>query len=116
MTVTPGISAQEYHLRRSRLAASLPTNGIAILASSDVKYRSGSVFYEWCQDRDFLYLTGFDEPEALAVIIKNGDGDGYTFHLHVRPKDQKAEQWDGARSGIDAARDVWNADEVRATT
>lgn len=36
----------------------------------------------------------------------------YTFHLYVRPKDDKAELWDGARSGIQAAQDVFNADEA----
>jgi hypothetical protein len=34
------------------------------------------------------------------------------FHLFVRPKDEKAELWEGARSGIQAALDVFNADEV----
>ena len=58
MTVTPGISAQEYAQRRSRLAAKLPHDGIAILAAADVKYRSGAVFYEFHQDPNFLYLTG----------------------------------------------------------
>lgn len=37
----------------------------------------------------------------------------YTFHLFVRPKDERAEQWDGARSGVQAAQDVFNADEAR---
>jgi len=36
----------------------------------------------------------------------------YTFHLFVRPKDEKAELWDGARSGVQAAQDVFNADEA----
>ena len=34
------------------------------------------------------------------------------FHLFMRPKDEKAELWEGARSGIQAALDVFNADEV----
>jgi intermediate cleaving peptidase 55 len=109
--VTPGITAQEYADRRSRLAASLPNNGIAILASSNTKYRSGAVFYEFHQEPNFFYLTGFNEPEAVAVIQKVGSTD-YNFHLFVRPKDPKAEQWDGARSGERAVLDVWNADEV----
>jgi hypothetical protein len=46
-------------------------------------------------------------------FAEKGDSDvEYTFHLFVRPKDIKAEQWDGARSGIQAALDVFNADEV----
>lgn len=85
--VTPGISALEYAQRRSKLAKTLPRNSIALLAASDLKYRSGAVFYEFHQDPDFLYLTGechlsevtrtvkltrvgtgFKEQEAVAVI------------------------------------------------
>lgn len=110
--VTPGISAQEYSDRRARLAKSLPDGGIAILSAADVKYRSGSVFYEFHQDSDFFYLTGFNEPEAVAVIEKAGSDGEYVFHLFVRPKDASAEQWEGTRSGEQAAIDVFNADEV----
>ncbi|KAI9772374.1 MAG: hypothetical protein M1835_006278 [Candelina submexicana] len=116
--VTPGISAVEYALRRSKLAARLPNNAIAIIAASDTKYRSGAVFYEFHQHPDFFYLTGFNEPEALAIIQKTGDdstspsGGEHIFHLFVRPKDSKAEQWEGARSGMQAAQDVFNADQV----
>ncbi|KAH0360822.1 peptidase M24, partial [Aureobasidium melanogenum] len=110
--LTPGISALEYHQRRANLAKALPKNSIAVLASSDIKYRSGAVFYEFHQEPNFFYLTGFNEPEALAVIEKGDSDVEYTFHLFVRPKDIKAEQWDGARSGIQAALDVFNADEA----
>ncbi|ETI27739.1 hypothetical protein G647_00188 [Cladophialophora carrionii CBS 160.54] len=110
--LTPGISAQEYADRRTKLAAKLPDKAIAIVAASDIQFRSGSVFYEFHQDPDFLYLTGFNEPEALAVIGKDATGTDHTFHLFVREKDPKAEIWDGARSGTDAARDVFNADET----
>jgi intermediate cleaving peptidase 55 len=111
-SVTPGITAQEYADRRSRFAASLPDNGIAVLASSNTKYRSGAVFYEFHQEPNFFYLTGFNEPEAVAVIQKMGSSTDYVFHLFLRPKDAKAEQWEGARSGPQAALDVFNADEV----
>ena len=85
--VTPGITALEYAQRRSKLAAKLPKNAIAILAASEIKYRSGAVFYEFHQDSDFFYLTGksfylhprhtlretgFNEPEAVAVIGRLG--------------------------------------------
>ncbi|GAM89700.1 hypothetical protein ANO11243_077390 [Dothideomycetidae sp. 11243] len=113
ISVTPGITAVEYHERRARLAKSLPRGGVAILPSADIKTRSGAVFYEFHQQPDFFYLTGFVEPEALAVIdIAREESElGYTFHLFVRPKDDHAEIWDGARSGLDAAKDVFNADE-----
>ena len=110
--LTPGISAQEYADRRTELAKQLPKDAIAIVAASDTVFRSGSVFYEFHQDPDFLYLTGFNEHEALAVIGKDISGNDHTFHLYVREKDASAEQWDGARSGTQAAQDVFNADET----
>lgn len=108
-TVTPGITALEYFQRRSNLAKELPPNSIAVLAASDLKYASGAVFYKFHQDPDFRYLTGFLEPDALAIIERT-DGEEHTFHLYVRPKDPRIEAWEGPRSGVDAAEDVFNAD------
>ncbi|KAI4283706.1 MAG: hypothetical protein L6R35_005070 [Caloplaca aegaea] len=114
--ITPGISALEYAQRRSNLASKLPKNSVAILAASELKYRSGPVFYEFHQDSDFFYLTGFNEPEAVAIIGKSaGEGD-HVFHLFVRAKDPRVEQWEGSRSGTQAALDVFNADEVFSTS
>ncbi|KAL1801750.1 hypothetical protein ACET3X_002092 [Alternaria dauci] len=109
--VTPGITALEYHHRRCALARQLPPNSAAVFAANELKYASGAVFYKFHQDPDFLYLTGFKEQDALAVIEKHGDGDDeFTFHLYVRPKDARVEAWEGPRSGVDAATDVFNAD------
>ncbi|KAF4550051.1 Metallopeptidase-like protein 3 [Elsinoe fawcettii] len=110
--LTPGITAVEYHERRARLAKSLPRGGVAVLPSADIKTRSGAVFYEFHQQPDFFYLTGFNEPEALAVISREESELGYKFHLFVRPKDETAEIWDGARSGVQAAEEIFNADEA----
>jgi intermediate cleaving peptidase 55 len=111
--VTPGITAQEYADRRAKLAFSLPTGAVAVLASAEVKYRSGAVFFPFRQESNFLYLTGFCEPNSLAVIRKTGPSLGdYTFHLFCRPKDPIAEQWSGPWSGLRAAEDVFNADEA----
>lgn len=118
-------------MRRAKLAAELPDNCIAIIPSSHVKYRSGPVFYDFHQNPDFYYLTGFLEPEAVCVIStsplppppspvvkltpvvkESGQPEGeHIFQLYVRDKDPKAELWDGARSGVEAATEVFNADE-----
>ncbi|OAX82860.1 hypothetical protein ACJ72_02789 [Emergomyces africanus] len=108
--LTPGITALEYAHRRSKLASKLPKNAIAVVAASDIKYRSGSVFYQYHQDPDFFYLTGFNEPGALAIIGNDGSENDHVFHLYVREKDPRAELWEGARSGVQAAIDVFNAD------
>lgn len=113
--LTPGITAQEYHDRRSRLLASLPAGSAVLLPSAQIQYRSGAVFHAFRQESNFLYLTGFSEPESLALFVKTGPAGGgdYVFYLWCRPKDPKLEQWSGPWSGIDAARDVFNADEAR---
>lgn len=51
-----------------------------------------------------------NKPNLCAA--NDGSGDNHVFHLYVREKDRKAELWDGARSGTQAAADVFNADEV----
>jgi intermediate cleaving peptidase 55 len=112
--LTPGITAQEYHGRRSRLLASLPAGSAVLLPSAQIQYRSGAVFHAFRQESNFLYLTGFNEPESLALIVKTGPAGGgdYIFYLWCRPKDPRLEQWSGPWSGVDAARDVFNADEA----
>ncbi|KAJ5190924.1 uncharacterized protein N7498_009909 [Penicillium cinerascens] len=110
--LTPGVTALEYAQRRSRLANKLPKGAIAVLASSEVKYRAPGIFHEYRQESNFFYLTGFNEPNALAIIANDGSGDNHVFHLYVREKDPRAELWDGARSGTRAAVDVFNADET----
>ncbi|EOA91604.1 aminopeptidase [Exserohilum turcicum] len=107
--VTPGITALEYHHRRAALARDLAPNSVAVLAANDLKFASGAVFYKFHQDPDFLYLTGFREQDAVAIIEKHDNGE-HTFHLYVRPKDPSVEAWEGPRSGVDAAEDVFNAD------
>lgn len=110
--LTPGITALEYAHRRSRLANRLPKHAIAVLSAAEVTYRASGIFNEYRQDSNFFYLTGFNEPNALAIIGNDGSGDNHLFHLYVREKDAKAELWDGARSGTRAAIDVFNADET----
>ncbi|KAL9057689.1 MAG: hypothetical protein Q9162_002163 [Coniocarpon cinnabarinum] len=109
--LTPGITAFEYAERRTKLAQAMPAGSVAIVAASDIKTRSGAVFYKFHQDPSFFYLTGFTEPEAIAVIHKDISGNDHTFHLYVRPKDPIKEAWEGSRSGAQAAQDVFNADE-----
>ncbi|KAK9479644.1 peptidase M24, structural domain-containing protein [Lipomyces japonicus] len=109
--ITPGISALEYHKRRNDLAEKLPVGAAAIIVGWEIKYRSGAVFYEFHQNPDFYYLTGFKEPKAVMVLEKPSEGQ-YIFHLFVQPKNPRKELWEGPRTGIQGALDVFNADEA----
>lgn len=111
--MTPGITAQEYADRRAALADSMTEGSVAVLYAATLQYKSGAVFHPYRQDSNFLYLTGWNEGDAVAIIEKTGPNYGdYVFRMYVKPKDPRAEQWSGYRNGVEAARDVFNADEA----
>ncbi|ABL01909.1 aminopeptidase P, Metallo peptidase, MEROPS family M24B [Candidatus Ruthia magnifica str. Cm (Calyptogena magnifica)] len=83
--------------RRHALLNELDDNAIVLVSTNPEKNRSGDVNYPFRVHSDFYYLTGFQEPEALAVFSK----ENYTIFL--RPKDKIREIWDGKRLGIDDA-------------
>ena len=77
-------------------------DSVAIIASAREATRSNDTQYRYRQDSDFLYLTGFDEPEAIAVIAPSQSEQKFT--LFVRPRDPEREIWDGRRAGLEGAR------------
>ncbi|HYG80013.1 MAG TPA: Xaa-Pro aminopeptidase, partial [Pyrinomonadaceae bacterium] len=85
-------------------------DSVAIIASAREATRSNDTHYRYRQDSDFYYLTGFDEPEAIAVIKQSSDGPKYT--LFVRPRDPEREIWDGRRAGTEGAQQEYGADEA----
>lgn len=68
------------------------------------------VEYNFRQDSDFYYLTGFNEPDAVAVLTP--DHEEHEFVLFVRPKDLEKEIWTGYRTGVEAAKEKYGADEA----
>lgn len=87
--------------------------GVAVLHAAPIQYKSGAVFHPYRQESNFFWLTGWNEDDAVAVIEKTGPNlDDYTFRMFVKRKDPKDEQWNGYRNGVDAARDIFNADEA----
>ena len=90
----------DFELRRKRVAEQIG-NGIAIIPSAPVKRRNSDVHYPYRPDSDFYYLTGFDEPEAVAVIMPSDDS--YEFVLFCRARDPLLELWDGTRVGPEGA-------------
>ena len=83
-------------------------DSVAIISSAREATRSNDTQYRYRQDSDFLYLTGFDEPEAIAVITPSHPE--YKFTLFVRPRDPEREIWDGRRAGVEGAQAEYGAD------
>jgi Xaa-Pro aminopeptidase len=81
---------------------------VAVIPSAPEAVRSNDTHYRYRQDSDFYYLTGFDEPEAVAVVAPGSDEHPYV--LFVRPRDPERETWEGRRAGVEGARDAHGAD------
>ncbi|RYE84496.1 MAG: M24 family metallopeptidase, partial [Myxococcales bacterium] len=98
---------------RERRAAVLKAmgQGVAVCFAAPVFVRNNDVEHEYRQDSDFYYLTGFDEPESVIVLVADGQGGG-KFVLFVRPSDPEREVWDGRRAGVEGAIKVHGADEA----
>jgi len=76
-------------------------NSIAIIPASHEQVRSYDTEFKFRQDSDFWYLTGFPEPDAIAVIDPKNTKSPYT--LYVRPRDPVMETWFGRREGVEGA-------------
>lgn len=98
----------EFAKRRRQLMRMMGRDAIAIVPAASVKQRNNDVAYHYRQDSDFQYLTGFDEPESVAVLVP-GRPQG-EFVLFVRDRDPARETWDGARAGPDGAESDFGAD------
>jgi|FLYL01.1.fsa_nt_gi Xaa-Pro aminopeptidase len=93
---------------RRRLAEVVGPDGIAVVPAAHLAIRNHDVEHPFRQDSDFFYLTGFHEPEAVAVIAP-GHPDG-EFTLFVRPRDRQQEIWNGYRAGVEGAKERFGAD------
>jgi Xaa-Pro aminopeptidase len=97
---------QLFAQRRSRVLESI--DGVAIIPAAPVTIRNNDVEHEYRQDSDLYYLTGFDEPDSLLLLST-----AHPEHravLFVRPRDPEREVWDGARAGVEGAKERCGVD------
>lgn len=96
--------------RRKKLMEFMGENAIAIIASAPERIRSNDCDYPYRQNSDFYYLTGFEEPEAIAVLIPGRPQGEYVLFNRVR--DPAKETWYGRRAGQEGAIKHFHADEA----
>ena len=92
--------AQIYLKRREWLARNLGP-GLAVLPTAPERPRNRDSYFPYRFDSTFYYLTGFEEPEAVLVIVGGNEPQSILF---CREKDLDRETWDGLRYGPDAAQ------------
>jgi Xaa-Pro aminopeptidase len=91
------VTATEFARRRRELMSLMGREGIAIVTAAPERVRSRDTHFPYRQDSDFYYLTGFNEPEAVLVLVP-GRKQGQ-FIMFCRERDRDREIWDGYRAG-----------------
>lgn len=93
--------------RRERFMDAIGS-GVAVFPAAPARTRSNDTEYRYRPESDLFYLTGFPEPEAVAVLAP--DHPEHKFVLFVRPRDPEREVWDGKRAGLEGAIEEYGAD------
>lgn len=83
-------------------------DGIAVFRAPPLAVHANDVEYRYRPTSNFYYLTGFGEPDAVAVL--DGSADKEKFLLFVPPKDPDRETWTGPRAGVEGAVEQFGAD------
>ena len=107
--MTAVINAEIFADRRRRFLNAIGSGAVAIMPSAPVSLRSGDVEFIYRQDNDFYYLTGFAEPESVALFAPD---EKEQFILFVRPRDKERETWTGRRAGLEGAVADYGADRA----
>lgn len=100
----------EFKKRRKQLMQRVGEGNIALIGSASMHTRNRDVNYPFRQDSDFYYLTGFNEPDALAVFVPGRTQGEYI--LFCREFDAKKALWEGAHSGLEGATSHYDADDA----
>jgi Xaa-Pro aminopeptidase len=101
---------KEYSRRRKRLMDMMGDQSVAIIPTAPVSIRNRDVEFSFRPDSDFYYLTGYSEPEAVAVLIPDRHHGEYV--LFCRERDEKMEIWNGRRAGLEGACEIYGANDA----
>ena len=109
MPVTPAFDASVHKARREQVLQRMREIGpaVAVFPAMPVATRNSDVEHAYRAVSDLFWLTGFEEPEAVAVLSTVGEK---PFTLFVRPRDKEREIWNGRRAGTEGAMKSFGAD------
>lgn len=105
----PPLPPELFRRRRDRFLAHLG-DAAAIIPSAPELLSSRDTEVPYRPSSDLYYLTGLQEPGAVAVLA--GHEGGHALTLFVRPREREREVWTGARLGVEGALEATGADEV----
>ncbi|MFQ3340788.1 MAG: Xaa-Pro aminopeptidase [Flavobacteriaceae bacterium] len=100
------LSSEFHKNKRKQLREKLPNNSVAVYFSAPVRNRANDVDFEYHQDPNFYYLTGWEEPHAVLLVYNTlqTDSEGvYYEKLYVRDRNARNEMWNGRQLGVEGA-------------
>ena len=106
MPLSPDVFAD----RRRRLLEQMGDKTAALFFSAPEAVRSNDSHFDFRQNSDLYYLTGFDEPESALLLLPGHDK--HEVVMFVRKRDKDREIWDGPRAGVDGAKERFGANEA----
>ena len=98
-----------FRAHREKFLAKLPPDAVAVVRAAPLRMMSNDTEYPYRQESDFYYLTGYEEPDAVAVL-KPSAPDGKHFVLFLRPHDTRRETYQGKTAGPEEAVAEYGAD------
>ena len=104
----PVLTPAFFAAHRQAFVAGLPAGAIAIVRTApETSVETSPDPYR--QSSDFWYLTGFGEPDAVAVL-RPWAAEGERYILFVQPRDPAKETWTGYRAGVEGAQQEFGAE------
>ncbi len=104
------IKQKEFAKRRLQLMDMVGEGAVTIIRAASEKIRNNDAHYPYRQDSDFLYLSGFQEPEAMMVLL-SGENEGQSI-LFCRERDRYYELWNGPMAGTRGALEDYGFDQA----
>lgn len=93
--------------RRLNLAKDMEDNSVLLLNSSSTILRNNDTTFPFRQDSNFYYLTGFEEPDSIMLLMSSGES-----ILFCREKNPDLEKWDGFMFGLEGAKQEFHFDKT----
>ena len=106
------LSFEDYNIRQKKFLKELPDNSLVLIPTNPVSYRSNDTTYPYRASSYMLYLCGWDAPEAIFMAYH--ESGSWVTSIFVRPRDTKAEIWEGRRVGVEGASSQWPIDEAHS--
>jgi Xaa-Pro aminopeptidase len=107
----PDALSKDWHKqRRGAFRTMMPSNSVAVFFANPIRNRANDVDYDYHQDPDFYYLTGYKEANSLLLVFSEpqsfANGVRANEILFAQERNPTAEMWNGRRLGIEGVKNV----------